>query len=322
MTLVSIITPSYNQAAYLEDTILSVLGQDYEPVEYLLVDGASTDGSVDIIKKYAGRLTWWVSEPDSGQAEAINKGFARATGDVVAWLNSDDLYLPGAIKHAVAALEANPELGMVFGNAITINPEGQTLNKLVFGDWGLDELMMFRIICQPAVFIRRACLENVGYLDSSYHYLLDHHLWLRIARQAPIQHVTATWAAARHHFGREALRILNWMENDPVLGSKVAANRRRIEGGAHRFNARYLLDGGLPGPALRAYGQALLKYPEFALQHWHRMLYALASLAGGRGLASWYHRLRQRPDIHQTGSARQAINSKTENSNTPNDIAE
>ncbi len=304
MALVSIVTPSYNQSFFLEETILSVLGQENVSIEYIIIDGGSTDGSVEIIEKYAEGLAWWVSERDSGQAEAINKGLAGSTGEFVAWLNSDDLYLPGAVAQAAAVLEANPEVGFVFGDAITIDTQSKHLNKLAFGDWGLSELMAFRIICQPAVFMRRSVLEQVGYLDTTYHYMLDHQLWLRLARVAPIRHVSSTWAAARHHpeaknvaqpagFSRETLRILEWMQDQPDLAPLVASNRRRVEAGAYRLNARYLLDGGLPGPALGAYGNALVRSPGFALQHWHRMVYAVLSLAGGKNLDQVYYRMRR-----------------------------
>jgi Glycosyl transferase family 2 len=304
MPLVSIITPSFNQAAYLEQTIQSVLAQDYQDIEYILVDGGSTDNSLEIIQKYAQRFAFWVSEPDSGQAEAINKGFFHAQGEFVAWLNSDDLYLPGAISQAVAALQANPQLGMVYADAITIDAVGQALSDLKFADYGLQDLMGFRIICQPAVFMRRVVLEEAGALDTSYHFLLDHHLWLRMAQQAPIQHVTATWAAARHHlgaknvaqaggFGQEAFRILSWMQSDPNFAPLVTSHRRRIEAGAYRLQARYLLDGGYPGSALRSYARAFWRSPRFALQHWHRITYAVLSLLGAKGLAGWYYRLKK-----------------------------
>ena len=314
MTLVSIVTPSYNQAAFLEHTIQSVLAQDYADIEYLVVDGGSTDGSVEIIEGYArrypDRLVWWVSERDAGQAEAINKGLARARGELAAWLNSDDLLLPGAVCAAATALQANPGLGMVFGDAITIDAQGRPLGRLQFGDLGLADLMRFRIICQPAVFMRRLLVEQAGLLDPSFHFLLDHHMWLRLARIAPVQHVSGWWAAARHHpqakntaqaaeFGREAVRLLNWMRANPEYAADLEKDRQRIEAGAHRLNARYLLDGGQPGPALRAYGNALRLSPAFALQHWHRMVYAALSLVGAKGLASWYFRLRpdRRPDL-------------------------
>jgi glycosyltransferase involved in cell wall biosynthesis len=305
--IVSIITPSYNQAPFLEQTIRSVLAQDFAmerpgAMEYIIVDGASQDGSLEIIHRYASQLTWWVSEPDSGQAEAINKGFKKAQGEIVAWLNSDDIYLPGAIKSAVAALQSDPALGMVFGDAITIDALGKPLNRLAFGDWGLDELMGFRILCQPAVFIRRAVLEKAGLLDPAYHFMLDHHLWLRIAQLAPVRHVPALWAAARVHpaaknvsqasgFSFETQRLRDWMDSQAALAPRLAKNRRCIDAGAQRLIARYLLDGGLPGPALRAYGKALLNRPGFALKHGHRMIYALLCLVGAAGVQRWYYRL-------------------------------
>lgn len=295
MSLISIITPSYNQAAYLEYAIQSVLAQDYYDIEYLIVDGGSSDGSLEIIQRYAGRLAWWVSEPDAGQAEAINKGFTRAKGEYIAWLNSDDLYLPGAIGQAVTVLDANPELGFVYGNALTIDSQGRLLNRLDFGNWGLDDLMAFRIICQPAVFMRRSVLEQAGFLDAAYHFMLDHQLWLRLARLAPLRHVPRDWAAARHHaaaknvvqassFGRETYNILGWMQSQPDLAPLVAQNRRKIEAGAYRLDARYLLDAGQPRAALRSYGRALLNDPPYALRHWRRMAYAAAALVGMDGL--------------------------------------
>ena len=174
LPLVSIVTPSFNQAQFLEQTIQSVLGQDYPRLEYIIVDGASTDGSVDIIHRYADRLAWWVSEKDAGQAEAINKGFHRARGEIVAWLNSDDYYLPGAISVAVEAFHQNPEVGLVSGNVLAVDDTGRRLNVIRYDDWGLPDLMCFKIIGQPSVFMRRSVLEQAGFLDTTYHLLLDH----------------------------------------------------------------------------------------------------------------------------------------------------
>jgi glycosyltransferase involved in cell wall biosynthesis len=294
--LVSIITPSYNQADYLDLTIQSVLGQDYPRIEYIVVDGASTDGSVEIIRRYAERLAWWVSEPDRGQAEAINKGFQRASGEIVAWLNSDDLYLPGAVARAVRALQADPALGLVFGDALTIDAQGKPLNSLAFGDWGLRELIRFRIICQPAVFMRRSVLEQAGYLDPAYHMMLDHQLWLRMAQLRPVQYLgqagrLAPLAAARHHpqakntaqpekFAQETLRVLKWQETQPGLQAPITQGRRQVIGGAYRLVGRYLLDGGAYAEALRAYVRAFVNWPGYTLKHWHRILYAALSLLG------------------------------------------
>jgi hypothetical protein len=296
MTLVSIVTPSYNQAAFIEVTLRSVLAQDYPEIEYLVVDGASTDGSPAIIRSYADRLAWWISEPDSGQAEAINKGLRRARGEIVAWLNSDDLYLPGAVNQAVTALQADPSLVFVFGDALSIDSDGRPINHLSFGNWGLSELASFRIICQPAVFMRRDALVNVGWLDPAYHYMLDHHLWLRLARLGPILHIPQLWAAARQHpgaknvsqaagFARESFAVLAWMQAQPDLAAWIARHPRQVKAGVYRLQGRYLLDAGQPGAALRAYARALVARPGYVLKHAHRMLYALLLAVGARSLA-------------------------------------
>ena len=311
LPLVTVVTPSYNQAGFLEQTMCSVFGQDYPSIEYIVIDGASTDESVDVIDKYASSLHWWVSEPDDGQADAINKGLRKANGEIVAWLNSDDLYLPGAVSSAVESLLANPELGLVYGDAITIDINGRPINRLVFPQWALEDLMAFRIICQPAVFMRREVLERAGFLNESLHFMLDHQLWLRIAAKAPIQHIPLMIAAARHHptaknvsqaeqFSRETYDVLAWMENQPEMVDIINKNRRKILAGAYRLSARYLLDGGFYSEALITYGRALITQPGYALKHWHRMLYALMCLVGGSGLDEWYYQKRRRQNLDMT----------------------
>jgi len=303
--LVSIVTPSYNQAKYLEFTMRSVLEQGYPRLEYIVVGGGSSDGSQEIIRKYADRLAWWVSEPDAGQADAINKGMAKAHGEIVAWLNSDDILLPNAGSQAVLSMAESPQVGMVFGNAITIDAHGRPLNKLVFADWGLKEFVGFRIICQPAVFMRRRYYEKAGGLARDYHFMLDHHLWIRIARLAPVKYVPRFWAAARHHldaknvsqaaeFGRETIRVLEWMHTQPDLVRLLQSNRRYVSAGAQRLNARYLLDGNLFGPALKAYGRAFIADPLYTSRHWHRMIYAILGFIGLKNLRNMYFRLNAR----------------------------
>lgn len=309
--LVSIVTPSLNQAEFLEDTIRSVLAQDYSAIEYIIVDGGSTDGSVEIIRKYESDLAWWVTEPDEGQAWAINKGMSKARGEYVAWLNSDDLYLPGTVAQAVEEFKETLGVGLVFGDAITIDANGCPIKELVFPDWGLKELLGFRIICQPAVFMRRTLFERVNGLDLSYHYMLDHQLWTRIASLAPIKHVPAMWAAARHHeaaknvsqaaeFGRETLRVLEWMRSQSDLAPLVMQNERFVLAGAYRLNARYLLDGGFYADSLKSYGQAFINQPGYSLQHWHRIVYATLGLMGINNVESIYslYQNARRPDLH------------------------
>ncbi|KUK46398.1 MAG: Putative glycosyltransferase, partial [Anaerolinea thermophila] len=187
--LISIITPSYNQAAFLETTLQSVLDQEYTNLEYLVVDGKSTDGSQDIIRRYADRIAWWVSEKDNGQADAINKGLLRAQGDIIAWLNSDDFYLPGTLIKVADHFQTHPETGLLFGNLLAVDETGDQINTLRYAGYTLADLMTFHIIGQPAVFFRREVLQQAGLLDLSYQYLLDHQLWIRMASICQMRYI-------------------------------------------------------------------------------------------------------------------------------------
>ncbi len=291
---VSIITPSFNQAQFLEQTICSVLSQNYPNLEYWVIDGGSTDGSLEIIHKYAGQLAGWVSEPDRGQAEGINKGLARATGEVVAWLNSDDLYYRGAIEAAVDTLSTNPRASFVFSDVESIDEAGQPFHRMRYGHWGLADLMRFRIIGQPAVFIRRTFLAQTGLLDPSYHYLLDHHLWLRLAALSePVYLPGEPWAAARMHagakniaqaagFAPEALQLAAWITQDPRFELLASQMERQIWAGAYRLAGFYLMESGQPGKALGSYARSFWRSPGIALQDWKRILAAFASVLGLR----------------------------------------
>lgn len=310
MKLVSIVTPSYNQAPFLEQTMRSVLDQEYPALEYIVVDGASTDGSVDIIRKYSDRLAGWVSERDQGQGEAINKGLARAKGDILAWINSDDYYLPNAIASAVKILEENSDVVLVYGDMLAVDQNGETTNLLRYKQYSLEDLLCFQIMGQPAVFFRRDAFEKTGGLDTSFHFMLDHHLWIRMAEQGKILHVPQIWAAARYHplaknrlkpveFGVEAFRILEWQKTQPELSQRLARVEKRAKASALRVNARYLLDAGRSVPALRTWFQALFIHPPTALQRLNIFVSAILQIVGLDRLRETILRRRKRGYSHQ-----------------------
>lgn len=303
--LVSIITPSFNQAKYLEKTILSVLEQDYPFIEYLVVDGGSTDGSLEIIKKYQDRITWWISEEDRGQAEAINKGFARVKGEIVVWLNSDDYFFPGAVRKAVDAFALKPDSAFIYGDVMAVNAHGEELNHMRYHQMELLDLMKFNIIGQSSVFINDVFLHKTGFMDTSYHFLLDHHLWLRLAQNAPIYYLPQILSGAHFHpqsknvarageFGQEAYRLVEWMHTYPPMMELFARNQSRIMAGAHRINARYLLDGGQSWAAFKAYLKCLAADFPTGMSEWHRILFSLAAALGLGELKYLHPRWRKR----------------------------
>jgi glycosyltransferase involved in cell wall biosynthesis len=197
---VSIVTPSYNQAQFLEATMESVLGQSYPNLEYIVVDGGSVDGSLEIIQSHASRLALWVSEPDLGQVDAINKGFASATGEIFAWLNSDDTYEPEAVAHAVRFLQDHRDVGMVYGQAYYIDREGRRIARYPAGPTDYRGLRRgINTIPQQTMFFRARLWQMVGPLDPTFFYAMDYDLWVRIAALSPIAFHREHWANFRLH---------------------------------------------------------------------------------------------------------------------------
>ena len=180
---ISIVTPSYNQGKYLEKTIVSVLEQGYPNLEYIIIDGGSTDESVEIIRKYQDRLAYWVSEPDRGQSHAINKGFERASGEIFGWLNSDDWYHPGALQAVAEAFVATPEAGAVVGAGEMVDEEGAQLICKSPTKIDLDFLYHWLedFFWQPSTFFTKAIWQECGPLDENTHFAMDLDLWLKIA---------------------------------------------------------------------------------------------------------------------------------------------
>jgi glycosyltransferase involved in cell wall biosynthesis len=180
LPLVSVVTPAYNSAAFIEETIQSVLEQDYSFLEYLVMDGGSTDGTLEILKRYNNRVDW-ISEPDKGQTDALIKGFKRAHGRIVSWLNADDIYMPGVVRRAVNYLVTHPEIDVIYSDCQVIDSSGQVLQTWRTRSFSLVDLARGEcFIYQPTVFIRRSALEAVGGLDESLHYVMDYDLWLRL----------------------------------------------------------------------------------------------------------------------------------------------
>ena len=197
---VSIVTPSYNQAQYLEEAIRSVLDQDYPNIEYLIVDGGSKDNSPAIIQKYADRLAWWVSEKDKGHADALNKGFSHATGEILAWMNSDDAYYPGAVAEAVAYLQEHPQVGMVYADADLIDITGRVAGKFASKQTSYRQMLRGSVhIPQATTFFRADLWRQIGPLDLTLFFSFDYDFWVRLSKVSELAYVPRLWAKFRIH---------------------------------------------------------------------------------------------------------------------------
>ena len=261
--LVTVVTPSFNQGEFIAATVESVLAQDYPALEYFVMDAGSTDGTLDILRSYGERIRW-VSAPDNGQADAINQGWRRGAGAIVAWLNADDLYQPGAVRAAIEQLRAHPHASGVYGDCAYIDERGEPIGAHPSAPF--DYLRLVRTgmtpIAQPATFLRRAAVEQAGGVDERLHMVLDLDLWLRLGRLGPLVYVPETWAAFREHAGsktiarqaRAAPEVLATFERffaDPTLPPEIRALQAEALSSAQVFAGNALMMGGQLAAARR-----------------------------------------------------------------------
>jgi len=256
--LISIVIPSYNQGAFLEECLRSVLDQSHPRKEIIVIDGGSTDSSRDILGKYERRLDFWVSEPDRGQAHAVNKGWARAKGDVLGWLNSDDRLEGGALEAVAAAYASNPGAALLYGDVQEIDQAGRVIGKKTLAGYGLTSLLLGKNMGQPGVFIPRPTYEAVGGLVEELHFALDFEYFLRIWSAFPAggAYVPQTVASSRvweesktlnrgERFGEEYRGTLENYFSRGDLSPEIRALRKQSFSRSVYFRqARIFLRGG------------------------------------------------------------------------------
>ena len=234
---ITIVTPSFNQANYLPETIESVLSQNYPNLEYMIIDGGSTDGSVDIIKKYESHLSYWVSERDKGQSEAINKGFRKSTGEILAYLNSDDTYCEGALQNVGEFFKSHPKIDLFYGNTTFINEKNEPIGAWKSIKYNFHiHLYGGPIIPQPSAFWRRQVFFDVGEIDENLQFAMDGDLWFRIAKaNAKFHFCDVMLSCFRIHNSSKSveLRTKHLLEAQRV--------REQINGGNFSKYERYIM---------------------------------------------------------------------------------
>jgi glycosyltransferase involved in cell wall biosynthesis len=225
---ITIVTPSLNQAAYIGATIRSVLEQEYPNLQYIVMDGGSSNATLEVLEMYRGQLQWF-SEKDEGQADAINKGFSRGDGEILGWVNSDDTLAPEALKTVGQYFADHPDIGVVYGNADFIDASGKFIARCAH----IEPFKAFRLrhyadyIVQPAAFFRRSAFESVGKLDPSLHWAMDYDLWLKLSKMTQFEYLSKTLANYR------------WLDNSKT-GGGGAARLAEVKRVAERHGARGL----------------------------------------------------------------------------------
>jgi len=274
---VTVITPSLNQGRFIGATIESVRQQSYRPIVHRVYDGGSTDETPAVLARYRDGVDV-ISEPDGGQAAAINRGLREATTDIVAWINSDDVYLPGAIATAVAYLESHPSCAMVYGNALYIDADGRVIGR--YPTAPVSSLRDGCYICQPATFMRREAVAAVGFLDPRLRFCMDYDLWLRLAERYEIGRVDAELAASRLHAAAK------------TVSQRLAFHREVVEMTERRL-------GAAPLTWLYGYAECLAR-ARLRIEAETGVGYVVVRLAAvtlSLALAARYHRRLGRADI-------------------------
>jgi glycosyltransferase involved in cell wall biosynthesis len=285
MLSVTIITPSFNQAQFLERTIRSIHAQQTEeprfsgPLQHVVIDGGSRDGSIEILKRYGGRLEW-ISEKDRGHPDAMNKGLQRATGDIIGWLNSDDIFYPGAIRTVVDFFERRPDIDVVYGDGNHIDEHDRFLEPYPTEDWNFERLKDVCFLCQPAVFFRRRVVERFGPLDVQWHYALDYEFWLRLGKNGVrFARIPALLAATRLHSATKTLgqRVKVHAENNDMLRALFG---RASDAWLFAYAHAVLDDRGLPRGTPRYAIEVALRSWAAALRWNHRISLPMLRLGG------------------------------------------
>ncbi len=308
LPLVSVVTPTYNQAAFLEDTIESVLSQDYPAIEYQVIDDGSPDDTPAILKKYAGRV-WTERHENQGQTPTINKGWQRSKGEIITWLNSDDTFLPGAVSTAVSYLREHPEVDIVFGDTLFTDQAGKPLERS--GKRFEFEYERFVRLChnpiaQPSAFIRRSVMEDIGLLDTSYYYFMDWDFWLRAGINHRIQYFPELLSTYRLH--AESKTVAETSRAAPELEymyrkffartdlpERIRSLERESMVNMMITSGGYYLEGGNGKAATQAALRALRSYPSYFLRPaaMHKFIYlTFGGSSAYQGSRGTYHKLR------------------------------
>jgi glycosyltransferase involved in cell wall biosynthesis len=283
---ISIITPSFNQGKFISATIESVLGQSVPELEYLVVDGGSQDETLAVLRDYESRLQW-ISEPDQGQTDALNKGLAATSGEIIGWLNSDDLYLPGALAKVLEIFRCRPEIEVLYGEADHIDSEGRIIDPYPTEPWNYQRLREVCFICQPALFFRRRILARAGLPDVRLQYCMDYEFWLRLGRLTPFLYVREKLAASRLYPENKTLgaRLAVHTEINDMFRERLGRipdkwifNYAHAVADQHGWNREQT-------PENRRYVRCLVGETLKACWRWRQPL----SPSGWRTLAGWLH---------------------------------